>query len=169
MEGWGSVTAFEAQERIFYALAGNLTLNNCFNARAIFAAVGEKIGHIDIPNPNYLEASSFGSFELAKTGNTEFIGQVIDYENGAKTRVPMITLESLGLKRLDLLKIDIEGIEVQALEGAGDLISKTRPVIVIEIIKSDRGEIEALLGSFGYTLFEFGELSGRASRRSGSW
>src|SRR5437762_2505454 len=30
MRGWGSVIAIEAQERIFYALAGNLTLQNCF-------------------------------------------------------------------------------------------------------------------------------------------
>ena len=33
--GWGSVTAFEAQERVLYALAGNIALNNCFNARAV--------------------------------------------------------------------------------------------------------------------------------------
>lgn len=156
MEGWGSVTAFEAQERIFYALAGNITLNNCFNARAVLAAVGDKTGHIDIPNPNYLESSSFGSFELAKTANTEFIGQDIDYENGPKTRIPMITLESLALKRLDLLKIDIEGMEMQALDGASDMIEKTRPIVVIEVIKSDKAEIESYLGSMGYTLFAFG-------------
>ena len=41
MYGWGEVIAVEAQERVFYALAGNITVNNCFNARAIWAAVGE--------------------------------------------------------------------------------------------------------------------------------
>ena len=41
----GQVLAIEAQERIFYALAGNLLLNNVHNARAIWAAVGEA------PNP----------------------------------------------------------------------------------------------------------------------
>src|SRR4029077_805034 len=30
MTGWGSVLAIEAQERIFYALAGNISINNCF-------------------------------------------------------------------------------------------------------------------------------------------
>ena len=39
MTGWGVVVAIEAQERIYYALAGNLAINNCFNARAIHAAV----------------------------------------------------------------------------------------------------------------------------------
>jgi len=44
MTGWGSVIAIEAQERIFYALAGNIALNNCFNARAILAAVAATVG-----------------------------------------------------------------------------------------------------------------------------
>jgi hypothetical protein len=35
MTGWGVVLAIEAQERIYYALAGNIAINNCFNARAI--------------------------------------------------------------------------------------------------------------------------------------
>src|SRR5271163_4105978 len=39
---FGKVTAFEPQERIYYALAGNLALNNLFNARVINAAVSNK-------------------------------------------------------------------------------------------------------------------------------
>ena len=42
MTGWGSVVAIEAQERIYYALAGNISINNCFNAHAIHAAVGAR-------------------------------------------------------------------------------------------------------------------------------
>jgi FkbM family methyltransferase len=44
MTGWGSVIAVEAQERIYYALAGNIAINNCFNARAVLAAVADKPG-----------------------------------------------------------------------------------------------------------------------------
>ncbi len=35
MTGWGLVLAIEPQERIYYALCGNIALNNCFNARAL--------------------------------------------------------------------------------------------------------------------------------------
>src|SRR5438477_7445605 len=59
MTGWGSVVAIEAQERIFYALAGNIAINNCFNAQAIHAAVTVKNGTMRIPNPDYLTAGSF--------------------------------------------------------------------------------------------------------------
>ena len=61
MSGWGEVLAIEAQERIFYALAGNITMNNCFNARAIWAAVGDKTGSIGVPVPDFFNPSSFGS------------------------------------------------------------------------------------------------------------
>jgi len=47
MHGWGRVTAFEAQEMIFYALAGNIALNNCLNARARLAALGEGCGRCE--------------------------------------------------------------------------------------------------------------------------
>jgi hypothetical protein len=52
MTGWGSVIAIEAQERLFYALAGNIALNNCFNARAIFAAADQVDCAMRIPTPD---------------------------------------------------------------------------------------------------------------------
>ena len=41
--------SFEAQERLYYAVAGNIALNNCFNVKAIHAAVGNTDGSIRIP------------------------------------------------------------------------------------------------------------------------
>ena len=79
MTGWGSVLAIEAQQRIFYTLAGNIALNNCFNATAVHAAVAAEGSSISIPQPDYLKPASFGSLELRQRPNTEFIGQAIDY------------------------------------------------------------------------------------------
>ena len=59
MYGWGEVIAIEAQERIYYALAGNITINNCFNATALWAAVGESDGEIGVPRVNYFSPSTF--------------------------------------------------------------------------------------------------------------
>src|ERR1700688_606070 len=79
MTGWGAILAIEAQERIYYALAGNIAINNCFNARAIHGAVSSQPGTMKMPTPNYLVPASFGSLELKKRENTEFTGQTIDY------------------------------------------------------------------------------------------
>ena len=81
MTGWGSVLAVEAQERIYYALAGNIAINNCFNALAVHGAVSSESGVLAIPNPNYFVPSSFGSLELRQSSANEYIGQPIDYGN----------------------------------------------------------------------------------------
>src|ERR1700679_1650413 len=118
--------AFEAQEKIFYALAGNVVINNCLNVSARYCAVGENCAPIDVPEPDYLVPSSFGSFELRKTDSNEFIGQTIDYQ---KTKaVPQISIDSLRLRRLDLIKIDVEGMEEDVLKGATESIAAHLPV-----------------------------------------
>jgi hypothetical protein len=40
--------------------------------------------------------------------------------------------KSYGIKRLDLIKVDVEGAELFALRGANDLIRKHKPVIIFE-------------------------------------
>jgi len=152
MHGWGEVVAIEAQERIFYALAGNITLNNCFNARAIWAAVGQALGTIDVPVPDYFAPSSFGSLEIRQTERTEFIGQAIDYSAEKASPTRMIPIDDLGFKRLDFVKMDIEGMEIEALRGARATIQAHRPIMLIERIKSDEGELRGFLEGFGYTI-----------------
>lgn len=154
MHDWGSVVAFEAQERIFYALAGNIALNNCFNAKAVCAAIGATTGEIGVPVPNYFSPSSFGSLEIRKTESTEFIGQEIDYNNLQLT--PMTSIDALGLTRVDLIKIDIEGMEVEALQGAIDTLVRNTPQLIIEKIKSNETEISDLLTPLGYKIFPLG-------------
>ena len=106
MTAWGAVLAIEAQERIHYALAGNIAINNCFNARAIHAAVSERAGTMKIPVLNYSAAASFGSLELKPRNGIEFIGQAIDYSESKMVEVPTVSIDSLNLARVDLIKID---------------------------------------------------------------
>ncbi|HMG78755.1 MAG TPA: FkbM family methyltransferase [Xanthobacteraceae bacterium] len=131
MTAWGAVLAIEAQERIYYALAGNIAINNCFNARAIHAAVSERAG-------------------------TEFIGQAIDYSESKMVEVPTVSLDSLNLARIDLIKIDIEGMEMDALAGAVHCIGNLHPILLIETIKSDKSAIAAWLDKLGYTVLDIG-------------
>ena len=156
MHGWGDVLAFEAQERIFYALAGNLTLNNCFNARAIWAAIGASNGSLRVPMPDYFVPSSFGSLELRQSARTEFIGQHIDYSDAATQIVQMMAIDALGLPRLDLVKIDIEGMEMEALQGARTSIARFRPYLLIEKIKSNEAALVGFLAELGYKVFPLG-------------
>jgi FkbM family methyltransferase len=148
MYGWGFVIAIEAQERIYYALAGNIAINNCFNASAIFAAAGAKSGSIDVPEPNYGETGSYGSLELRKRADNEYIGQEIDY--GHTRPIRMMRIDELQLPRCDFLKIDVEGMEGEVLSGARETIAQHKPIMLIEMIKCGQMAIIAELDRHGY-------------------
>ena len=154
MTGWGSVLSIEAQERIYYALAGNIAINNCFNAIAVHGAVSSESGIMQIPNPNYSVPSSFGSLELRERDGNEFIGQPIDYKNTVAVR--QLKLDEFNLPRVDLIKIDVEGMELEALEGASDTIDQSHPVMLIERIKTDAAELRQWLGDRGYEIIDAG-------------
>ncbi len=153
MTGWGTVLAIEAQERVYYALAGNIALNNCFNARAMHAAIARQVGTLKIPTPNHLAPASFGSLELMPLQKREFIGQPIDYANNL-VEIPAVSLDALGLARLDLVKIDVEGMEFDVLEGAAQCIAKFRPIIVVEWLKTGKDKLAAWLKARGYVTIE---------------
>jgi len=158
MHGWGSVISFEAQERVYYALAGNIAINNCFNATAHWAAVGASVGELSIPVPNYLIPSSFGSLELKKQDRRrpEYIGQDIDYASQARITVRQLSIDSLKLARIDFIKIDVEGMEIEVLQGATEALAAHKPQMLIEFIKSDTTAIRDLLGNLGYRMLTVG-------------
>ena len=159
MGGWGAVLAvlaIEAQERIFYALAGNIAINNCFNARAIHAAVSSQPGTMKIPVPNYGAAGSFGSLELKQRANTEFIGQPIDYSEDKMVSVRTVSLDSFDLPRIDLIKIDVERMELDVLAGGANCLGSRRPILLIETIKCDKNALRAALQQLGYIAIEAG-------------
>jgi FkbM family methyltransferase len=158
MTGWGQVAAVEAQERVFYALAGNITLNNCFNACAIHAALSDQNGLIEMPIPDYTVPGSLGGLELDKIDWTSHIGQKIV----ERAPVRALTIDSLKLERLDLLKLDIEGMEMKALAGAEKTVEAYKPLLHIEHIKTGEDEnaglpiLAAWMEERDYTPFRFG-------------
>ncbi|MCC8961938.1 FkbM family methyltransferase [Bradyrhizobium sp. Pear76] len=156
MHGWGRVLSFEAQEIVYYALAGNIVINNCLNARAKLAALGEHDGELIVPQPDYFAHASFGSLELRERTNTESIGQRISYDPSSGSTVPMVRIDSLRLDRADLFKLDVEGMELDVLRGARQTLQDRRPILLIEVIKSDQAAIRGLLDALGYRYFPAG-------------
>ncbi len=148
-EGWGEVHAFEAQERVFYALAGNLAIGNHFNAHARHTAVGGRSGRMAIPSMNHRTYGNFGGLGLRPTLRKP--GQQISYFEELED-VAIVTLDSLFFPRLDLIKIDVEGMEIEVLIGATQTIARCRPMFYLEHDIAGIENIKAALP--GYVFME---------------
>lgn len=157
MTGWGSVLAFEPQRLLYYALCGNAVLNNCGNLRAEQSAVGGEVGLIQVPMLDYSIPSSFGSLELRQAGRNQPIGQPVDYEN--TYGVSLVSIDALHLDRVDLIKIDVEGMEMEVLDGAAATIASRRPLMIIEWMKCGIDKLAPRLAAIDYQFLNFGPMT----------
>jgi len=59
----------------------------------------------------------------------------------------MIALDSLALTDIDLIELDLEGYEYDALLGAKETIERNKPVLIIE---NAADEVKQFLSTLGY-------------------
>lgn len=121
----GSVFAFEPQRVVFQLLCANVALNSLPNVDCIHAAVGAEAGTILIPEIDYAVEGNYGGIEVST------------FEQGRP--VPRVVLDDyLGVRRADLLKIDVEGMEGEVLRGGRRLIERFRPMLYVENDRVER-------------------------------
>lgn len=139
----GKVYAFEPQRIIFQNLCANVSLNCLTNAKCYNIALGKSSGQIFVPNINYLQKKNFGALRLGK------------YSEGEK--VKLIKIDNLKLKKCNLIKVDVEGMEADVLRGARKTISKYKPILFIENnednTKENSRETIKLIQKFGYKAY----------------
>jgi FkbM family methyltransferase len=149
--GDGKVVAFEPLPVNRDALRRNLALNGMANVEVSALAIGSHDGHARLEH-----RWSSGRADLqAKLDVSEQVAgaKPADSEAAEYVDVEMGTLDS-QLERFpapSLLKMDIEGGEVGALEGASELLSKHRPTVICEF-HGTNGPVTDLLEGQGYSL-----------------
>jgi len=118
----GKVHAFDADDWIYDILNKNIEANNK-TGKIIphFGAVHNKAGETLIfPEQDFEEFSAYGAYG-------------IDYNAIAGRRVPTITIDSLHIEEpISFIKIDIQGGDLQAMQGAVNTINKNRMPILFE-------------------------------------
>jgi FkbM family methyltransferase len=147
----GRVHAFEAQRPIFHMLAGTLALNGIDNTHCHFQAVGACAGTARVPCLDYREQTSFGSVELNRAQQSDAQQQAKD---GQFEEVPMNSIDAMSLERVDLMKIDVEGMEADVLAGAATTIRAHRPLIYLEYMKGDKAALWQILHDESYDLYD---------------
>jgi FkbM family methyltransferase len=125
------------------------------NITLVRAAVGAASGRVSIYTP--------GSDENARHSATLSINNpVIQLPGTTNESVELVSLDGFFAGRIspgraiDLIKVDIEGYELEAFKGARGLIEQYRPLLICEIEKRHNAEcglIFDLLRSIGYRCF----------------
>ena len=69
---------------------------------------------------------------MHRTVSDEVIKANPNIPTSCVTKVEMITLDSLNIEACDLLQLDVELYETEALVGAEETIKKYSPIIVVE-------------------------------------
>ena len=142
----GSVLAIEADIWLAGLLRRSADRTQRVSARGatvevVPLAVSDKIG--------------LGSFWIAKrsrsTNHLEGFGSSQTGGERARISVPTMTLDQIALGRPlpTVLKIDVEGAEVQVLRGATAVLASL-PKIIIEVAKENIASVDSILSPLGY-------------------
>lgn len=133
----GTVTSFEPHPETARQLRRQMAVNSCDNVEIIEAAVCDKIGTAEFSDDTIAVMASLTEIGVGKRTIT------------VKTE----TLDNVFGRRSppDLLKIDVEGAEIDALRGAGKLILQKRPILLVEIHSPEIAiEYDNLMRRFNY-------------------
>lgn len=135
--GSGKVYSFEAEPFVGHILEKNIAINGRKNIKAVLNAVYSKAGEkIVFPEPDFKRFSSFGSYGLAP-GATE--GRTVE----------TITIDSLHISEpISFIKIDIQGSDLFALQGARETILKYKPAIIFEYEEQFQDEFKTSFNDY---------------------
>lgn len=125
----GLVIAVEPEERNFELLKHNVATNGLANVRLLKKGVWSKKQTLNF----YLDAwpglhSVFESVPGCSCGHGESLGRAVEIEVDTVDAI----LQELGVKKLNFLKMDIEGAEIEALKGAEKTLATPGIQLVVE-------------------------------------
>lgn len=145
----GIVFAFEPSKNTHRELTYNLVANGCKNTYPIHAAIGKTKSIVDV---------------IVSHPRNEG-GSYVIHTQGGSDRAVQLPLDAFNLNNISFIKIDVENMEADVLDGAALTIMRNKPVILVEI--QGNGERPVQLGEntkemalvsiekirkFGYTL-----------------
>ena len=154
----GRVFSFEPIPVINQSLNKTLRINNLSQVILSQVALDSRSGDSEFTIPlDENERAIHGESRLGtEEGNWNIYTEV---KNTKSIKVKTITLDQFSseksLDRLDFVKIDVEGKEVQVLEGGQETFSRFTPALILEVgceEEKDRKRIAELLRSWGYSI-----------------
>ncbi len=159
----GKVVAVEPSSRERVNLRRNIERNNFENVRIVTEALGVTSGEADL---RLAQDKHSGHNTLGRFAHD-------DVAAARPERVQVEALdnvvERLGLTKVDVLKIDVEGAEASVIAGAHTTLRNMRPILLMELndlpLRAQGNSAAELLATLretlGYEVLNFSEKTGR--------
>ncbi len=133
----GRVFSFEAEPFVLEILQKNIEVNNCSNVTVVAGAVYNETGkQLFFPEPDFKRFDSYGAYGIdpkATTGRT----------------VNSITIDSLNIQeQISFMKVDIQGSDLFALQGAKNTILKNKMPILFEYEEQFQNEFNTIFNDY---------------------
>ncbi len=144
----GEIVAFEPGKVAYERLQENISLNNFTNVTAVNLAASNRGG----------EAKLYLATEIADTGANLYQGGNERTQFEIIHTIPLdIFFAQKKLPAPHFIKIDVEGAELVVLQGATEILTKSSPLLLIEMEEknltaagTDKTAIKNWLGKIGY-------------------
>lgn len=128
----GSVVVFEPDPRNMLRIKSNMQLNKFEHVQFVHSAIGAPCGEVDF----FLSDNTNSHIPGAYVGATRESYAKIEQAT-QRLRVPCLGLDQAcfdkGLPRPQLIKLDIDGAEMIALQHIERLAREVRPLIILEL------------------------------------
>lgn len=125
----GLIYAFEPRKEIAEFLLENVELSPIKNIKVFQCGLGDEHGEFEIAEEPINSNNNFGGFSLNTLHKLT--------EDG--TGIHLCSLDEFNIERLDFIKIDVEGMEIDVLLGGNTTISRDRPIIFAEVNSLEGG------------------------------
>ncbi len=143
----GTIYSFEPQAVVFLNLCANISINSITNCVCSQSALSDSnLNRLFYPKVVYSQEGNFGGISLSNE----------NIESSIEANVEILDERFFNLKKLKLLKIDAEGMEINIIKGGINLLKRTKPFLYVEneIAHFDKSqELIELIFSLGYRIF----------------
>ena len=153
--------AFEPQRIVNYQLCANAIINGLENVYSYEAGLSDKEESIELVMPDYTAEGNIGAFSINKqVRENEYECQT----KGQTDKIHLTKLDDLTFGKILLMKIDVEGHELEVIKGGIETIKRNNyPPIIFEAwtwkpwYQEKRTALFDYLRCHGYNIIELGQ------------
>ena len=153
--------AFEPQRIVNYQLNANAIINGLENVHTHNFGLSDHKDIIELVMPDYTAEGNIGAFSIDKEVREN------DYEcltKGDTEKILLLTLDSMSYKDVRLVKVDVEGHELEVIKGGIETLKANNyPPIIFEAwtwkpwYQEKRTALFDYLHGHGYNIIELGQ------------